>query len=161
MVKANFFKAIGAGILLYRALTYIGGQRRLYNTSEIQVNRLIVNRITMDGVEFSLDTTLNNISGGNLRIARINVEVFLEGIKIGNAVSDQLITISPNKATDINFDIVTRFKDLGNLSSKFRDLLQDFTNKKVRLLGTMSIETLPNVYKTINIDTTQKVMDFI
>jgi hypothetical protein len=72
-----------------------------------------------------------------------------------------MIIISPNKATNINFDIVTRFKDLGNLSSKFRDLLQDFTNKKVRLLGTMDIETLPNVYKTINIDTTQKVMDFI
>jgi len=161
VMKANFFKAIGAGLLLYRVITYISEKKRLFNQLRISINALKVRSINKDSVDFVLSLNLENVTGASLKIGMLDFDVFLDGIKIGTARSNDFIELGSHEKTTVQLNVRTLFEDLRTMAAKFRKLLQNFTGKDVRILGTISVETLPNVYKTINIDYKQSVIDFI
>jgi LEA14-like dessication related protein len=161
MVKANFFKAIAVGVLVYRVFQTIGKQRRLIEQYGFRVNYLKVVGIGLDEVKFNLQLNVENTTAATINLGRIDLDVFLDGIKIGRAINDSQINIGGYSNTNVNFDVRTKFKELGAFKNRFLDVIKDFSNKKVRLVGNITVETLPNVYKEVKIDFEQKVIDFI
>jgi len=49
MVKPNFFKAITAGVILYRVFRYIGAQRRLLEAYEFNIRQFNIAGFSADG----------------------------------------------------------------------------------------------------------------
>tara|TARA_R100001460_G_scaffold12946_1_gene29400 strand:- start:44 stop:535 length:492 start_codon:yes stop_codon:yes gene_type:complete len=153
MVKANFFKAIATGVILYRVFRYIGAQKRLMEAYNFNVRQFNVAGFTADGdIKFNIVFEVENRSGAAIKAGLYDFDCFVDNIKIGRAVSNDFVDIQPYSTTAVNFDVRVRPKDLGDVGSVLLDKLGSLGSINVRLVGQFSLETLPNVYKTVPVN---------
>ena len=161
MVKANFFKAIATGVLLFRVIRYIGNQKRLLEAYDFNIRELRLLGFAGGELKFNLVFDVENRSGAAIQAGLFDFDCFIDGIKVGRAVSNDFIDIQPYSISPVNFDIRVRPKDLGALGQKLLDAIGNFGGIKVRLVGQFSIETLPGVYKTVPVDFTDTAQNLL
>ena len=79
MVKPNFFKAIAAGVLLFRVARYIGNQKRLLEQWDYKVKALRL--VGFDGFDLKLDLVFDliNRSAASLNAGMFDFDVFVDG----------------------------------------------------------------------------------
>lgn len=160
MVKPNFFKAITAGVILYRVFKYIGVQRRLLEAYDFNVKQFNIEGFTLEGdIKFNIVFELVNRSGAAIKAGLFDFDCFVDNIKVGRAVSNDFVNIQPYATGAVAFDVRVRPKDLGTLGQELIKKFQSITGTKVRLVGQFSIETLPNVYKTVPVDFSDTVFN--
>jgi len=164
MVKANFFKAIATGVLLFRVIRYIGNKKRLLEAYDFNIRELRLLGFAGGELKFNLVFDVENRSGAAIKAGLFDFDCFIDGIKVGRAVSGGsrvFIDIQPYSISPVNFDIRVRPKDLGALGQKLLDAIGNFGGIKVRLVGQFSIETLPGVYKTVPVDFTDTAQNLL
>ena len=88
-------------------------------------------------------------------------DCFIDGIKVGRAVSNDFIDIQPYSISPVNFDVRVRPKDLGALGQKLLNAIGNFGGIQIRLVGQFSIETLPGVYKNVPVDFTDTAQNLL
>lgn len=153
MVKPNFFKAITAGVILYRVFRYIGAQRRLLEAYDFNIKQFNIEGFTPDGdIKFNVVFELVNRSGATIKAGLFDFDCFVDNIKVGRAVSNEFVDIQPYATSAVSFDVRVRPKELGALGKQLIKRLQNIGGTKVRLVGQFSLETLPGVYKTVPVD---------
>lgn len=160
MVKPNFFKAIAAGVILYRVFRYIGAQRRLLEAYDFNIKQFNIEGFTPDGdIKFNVVFELVNRSGAAIKAGLFDFDCFVDNIKVGRAVSNEFVDIQPYATSAVSFDVRVRPKELGALGKELIKRLQNIGSTKVRLVGQFSIETLPGVYKTVPVDFSDTVFN--
>jgi len=160
MVKPNFFKAITAGVILYRVFRYIGAQRRLLEAYDFNIRQFNIVGFSADGdIKFNVVFELVNRSGAAIKAGLFDFDCFVDNIKVGRAVSNDFVDIQPYATSAVSFDVRVRPKDLGALGQDLLNKLQNLGSTKVRLVGQFSLETLPGVYKTVPVDFTDTVFN--
>ena len=121
-----------------------------YNFNVRQFN---VAGFTADGdIKFNIVFEVENRSGAAIKAGLYDFDCFVDNIKIGRAVSNDFVDIQPYSTTAVNFDVRVRPKDLGDVGSVLLDKLGSLGSINVRLVGQFSLETLPNVYKTVPVN---------
>ena len=161
MVKPNFFKAIAAGVILFRVFKYIGNQKRLLEQWDYKVKALRL--VGFDGFDLKLDLVFDliNRSAASLNAGMFDFDVYVDGIRIGRAISNDFIDIQPYKTTTVNFDLRVRPKDLGTAGPQLLQALQKAGDLKIKLTGSFSLETLPGIYKTVPVNYEDTVQNII
>lgn len=149
MVKANFFQAIAAGVLLYRAFKYIGAQKRSIEGYEVSVKKFGLNRIDLNEIDFNVMLEFTNKSGAAVTVGNFDFDVLVNGLRLGRIKSNEFIKLNSYATSFIPFNLRVFLKDLGANSAKLFDLLQEKPNFNIKLVGQFQVETLPGVYKTI------------
>jgi len=161
MVKANFFKAIATGVILLRVLRYIGNQQRLVEAYVYNIRELRLLGFSGGELKFNLLFDVENRSGAAIKAGLFDFDCFIDGIRVGRAVSNDFIDIQPYSISPVSFDIRVRPKDLGALGQKLLDAVGNFGGINVRLVGQFSIETLPGVYKNVPVDFTDTAQNLL
>jgi hypothetical protein len=161
MVKANFFKAIATGLILLRVLRYIGNQQRLVEAYVYNIRELRLLGFSGGELKFNLLFDVENRSGAAIKAGLFDFDCFIDGIRVGRAVSNDFIDIQPYSISPVSFDIRVRPKDLGALGQKLLDAVGNFGGINVRLVGQFSIETLPGVYKNVPVDFTDTAQNLL
>ena len=161
MVKANIFKALATGVLLYRVFRYIGSQKRLLDAYDFNIRELRLLGLGGGELKFNLVFDVNNRSGAAIKAGLFDFDCFIDGIKVGRAVSNDFIDIQPYYISPVNFDVRVRPKDLGALGQKLLNAIGNFGGIQIRLVGQFSIETLPGVYKNVPVDFTDTAQNLL
>lgn len=161
MVKPNFFRAIAAGVILYRVVRYIGNQKRLLEQWDYKVKALRL--VGFDGFDLKLDLVFDviNRSAASLSAGMFDFDVYLDGIRIGRAISNNFVDIKPYETTTVNFDLRVRPKDLGSQGKDLLKALQKAGDLKIKLAGNFSLETLPGMYKTVPVNYEDSIRNLI
>lgn len=152
MVKPNFFKAIAAGVILFRVIRHIGNQRRLLEQWDYKVRSLRLVGFAGGELRFNLDFELDNRTGANLSAGLFDFDVFVDGVKIGRAISNNFVDIQPYSTSAVNFDLRVRPKDLGAAGQKLVQAIDQIGKVNMKLVGSFSMQTLPGIYKTVPVN---------
>ena len=161
MVKANFFKAIAAGVILYRVVKYIGQQKRSIESWNYRIKGFSLVRIDLHSIEFEIILDVMNKSGAAIRAGMFDLDVILEGIKVGRINSNDFFEIKPHSNTAIPFRLKVYLKDLGTNRSRLINMLQSNPNFKIELNGNFQVETLPGLYKAVPVDYETRISNLI
>lgn len=154
MVKANFFKAIATGVIVWRVFKYIGVQKRLLETWDYNIRELRLVGFGGGELKFQLAFDFYNNSGAQIRAGLFDFDVYIDGTRIGRAINNDFVDIQPYSTIPVYFDLRVRPSDLGAAGKNLMNSINKIGDVKVRLVGRFSTETLPGVYKTIPVDFT-------
>ena len=154
MVKPNFFKALAAGVIVWRVFKYIGNQKRLLETWDYNIESLRLMGFQAGTLKFKLTFDVINNSGATIRAGLFDFDVFLDGIRVGRAINNDFVDVQPYSTTPVNFDLRVTPKELKTGGQKVMESINKIGDIKVRLLGRFSTETLPDVYKVVPVDFT-------
>ena len=154
MVKPNFFKALVAGVIVWRVFEYIGKQKRLLETWDYNIQSLRLMGFQAGTLKFKLTFDVINNSGATIRAGLFDFDVFLNGIRVGRAINNDFVDVQPYSTTPVNFDLRVTPKELKTGGQKVMESINKIGDIKVRLLGRFSTETLPDVYKVVKVDFT-------
>ena len=95
MVKANFFKAFAAGVILYRVIKYIGQQKRLVEEFGYTLKRFNLSKVDLNALEFNIILGIDNKSAGSIKVGKIDLDVILGGLDLGRIKQGIPIKIDP------------------------------------------------------------------
>ncbi len=154
MVKPNFFKALAAGVIVWRVFKYIGNQKRLLETWDYNIQSLRLMGFQAGTLKFKLTFDVINNSGATIRAGLFDFDVFLDGIRVGRAINNDFVDVQPYSTTPVNFNLRITPKELKTGGQKVMDSINKIGDIKVRLLGRFSTETLPGIYKVVPVDFT-------
>jgi hypothetical protein len=154
MVKPNFFKALAAGVIVWRVFKYIGTQKRLLETWDYNIQSLRLMGFQAGTLKFKLTFDVINNSGATIRAGLFDFDVFLDGIRVGRAINNDFVDVQPYSTTPVNFDLRVTPKELKTGGQKVMESINKIGDIRVRLLGRFSTETLPDVYKVVPVDFT-------
>lgn len=161
MVKPNFFKALAAGVIVWRVFEYIGKQKRLLETWDYNIQSLRLTGFQAGILKFKLTFDIINNSGATIHAGLFDFDVFLDGIRVGRAINNEFVDVQPYSTTPVNFDLRVTPSELKTGGQKLMESINKIGDIKVRLLGRFSTETLPEVYKTINVDFTDTARNLV
>lgn len=161
MVKPNFFKAIAAGVVLFRVFKYIGNQKRLLEQWDYKIKTFKLSGFDGFELKFNLSLELDNRSGANLSAGMFDFDVFVDGIRIGRAISNDFVDIQPYSTSVVNFDLRVRPKDLQQAGKKLLDIVMNAPGVKIKIVGAFSMETLPGIYKSIPVNYEDTVINIL
>jgi LEA14-like dessication related protein len=154
MVKANFFKAIATGVIVWRVFKYIGAQKRLLETWDYNIRELRLVGFGGGELKFQMAFDFYNNSGASIRAGLFDFDVYIDGTRIGRAINNDFVDIQPYSTIPVYFDLRVRPHDLGAAGQNLMNSINKIGDVKVRLVGRFSTETLPGVYKTVPVDFT-------
>lgn len=161
MVKPNFFKAIAAGVVLFRVFKYIGNQKRLLEQWDYKIKAFKLTGFDGFELKFNLTLELDNRSGASLSAGMFDFDVFVDGIRIGRAISNDFVDIQPYSTSAVNFDLRVRPKDLKQAGKKLLDIVMNAPGVKIKIVGGFSMETLPGVYKQVPVNYEDTVINIL
>jgi LEA14-like dessication related protein len=161
MVKPNFFKAIAAGVVLFRVFKYIGNQKRLLEQWDYKIKAFKLSGFDGFELKFTLSLELDNRSGASLSAGMFDFDVFVDGIRIGRAISNDFVDIQPYSTSAVNFDLRVRPKDLKQAGKKLLDIVMNAPGVKIKIVGGFSMETLPGVYKQVPVNYEDTVINIL
>lgn len=147
-VKPNFFKAIGVGLLLWRAWEYFRSQSRLLDQWDWAVKsvRLITLGKTIE-MELVLDITNN--SNLNASMTAIDIDVYLDGKNVGRAQSSDVFYFGPYATNPLRL----RFRTSGsNLLFVVKQMISKGIGIPVWLKGDAKAETVAGVFVPVPVD---------
>ena len=83
-LKPNFFQAIAALTLAYQAFKYIKRQASLLEKWDYDILGVRLMGVTKDFLDLQIELELKNPSAVSLTVSEFEMDVYLDGIKIGN-----------------------------------------------------------------------------
>jgi len=161
MVKANFFKAIATGVIVWRVFRYIGGQKRLLETWDYNIREFRLVGFGGGEIKFQMAFDFYNNSGASIRAGLFDFDVYIDGTRIGRAINNDFVDIQPYSTIPVYFDLRVKPSDLGTAGQNLLNSINKIGDVNVRLVGRFSSETLPGIYKTIPVDFTDTVSNLI
>ena len=161
MVKANFFKAFAAGVILYRVIKYIGQQKRLVEEFGYTLKRFNLSKVDLNALEFNIILGIDNKSAGSIKVGKIDLDVILGGLDLGRIKQGIPIKIDPYTMGEAKFRLRVPLKDLGAKAQDLLKLVYRTRNLSVELNGEFEVETFPNTFKTVPVNFKSTVREIL
>jgi LEA14-like dessication related protein len=83
-LKPNFFQAIAALTLAYQAWRYIKRQKSLLEKWKYDILAVRLLGVTKDYLDLQVELELQNPSAVSLTVSEFEMDVYIDGIKVGN-----------------------------------------------------------------------------
>jgi LEA14-like dessication related protein len=158
-LKPNFFQAIAAITLAYQAFKYIRRQASLLEKWDYNILGVRLMGVTKDFLDLEIELELKNPSAVSLTVSEFAMDVYIDGIKVGNTAKQGQYSI-PKYGSDIfSFNVRAYYKTLGPLLGVLISKIGKIDQVQVRLKGQVYIQTVPGVFAPVPFDITDTAIN--
>ena len=158
-LKPNFFQAIAALTLAYQAFRYIKRQAALLEKWDYDILAVRLMGVTKDFLDLQIELELKNPSAVSLTVSEFEMDVYLDGIKIGNTAKRGQYTIPKYGSNLLTFNVRAYYKQLGPALGVLISKIGKINEVKVRLKGKLYVQTVPGVFAPVPFDITDTAMN--
>ena len=158
-LKPNFFQAIAALTLAFQAFKYIKRQAALLEKWDYSILGVRLMGVTKDYLDLQLELELKNPSAVSLTVSEFEMDVYLDGIKIGNTAKRGEYTIPKYGSNLLTFNVRAYYKQLGPALGVLISKIGKINEVKVRLKGKLYVQTVPGVFAPVPFDITDTAIN--
>lgn len=158
-IKPNFFNAVAVAVLAWRVFEYAKTQYRLLQKWDYQIIGTRIKTITPQYLDVELKMEIKNLSGISLTVADFDMDVFVDGVKIGSAQKRDAYEIPKYGTNDLTFNVRSYFAQVGPAIRKVLARLSAPGETPVRLKGRFMMETVPGVFVPVPFDFTDNALN--
>jgi LEA14-like dessication related protein len=158
-LKPNFFQAIAALTLAYQAFRYIKRQAALLEKWDYDILAVRLLGVTKDFLDLQIELELKNPSAVSLTVSEFNMDVYLDGIKVGNTAKRGMYEIPKYGSDVLTFNVRAFYKTLGPLLGVLISKIGKIDQVQVRLKGQLYVQTVPGVFAPVPFDITDSALN--
>lgn len=158
-IKPNFFNAVAVALLAWRVFEYAKKQYRLLQKWDYQIIGTRIKTITPQYLDVELKMEIKNLSGISLTVADFDMDVFVDGVKIGSAQKRDAYEIPKYGTNELTFNVRSYFAQVGPAIRKVLARLSAPGETPVRLKGRFMMETVPGVFVPVPFDFTDNALN--
>ena len=158
-LKPNFFQAIAALTLAYQAFRYIKRQAALLEKWDYNILGVRLMGVTKDFLDLQIELELKNPSAVSLTVSEFQMDVYLDGIKIGNTAKQGKYSIPKYGSDILTFNVRAYYKQLGPALGVLISKIGQLNAVQVRLKGQVYIQTVPGVFAPVPFDITDSAIN--
>ena len=158
-LKPNFFQAIAALTLAYQAFKYIRRQAALLEKWDYNILAVRLMGVTKDFLDLQIELELKNPSAVSLTVSEFNMDVYLDGIKVGNTAKRGMYEIPKYGSDVLTFNVRAYYKTLGPLLGVLISKIGKIEQVQVRLKGKLYVQTVPGVFAPVPFDITDSALN--
>jgi LEA14-like dessication related protein len=158
-LKPNFFQAIAALTLAYQAFKYIRRQASLLEKWDYSILGVRLMGVTKDFLDLQIELELKNPSAVSLTVSQFEMDVYLDGIKIGNTAKQGQYSIPKYGSDVLTFNVRAYYKTLGPLLGVLISKIGKIEQVQVRLKGQLYVQTVPGVFAPVPFDITDSALN--
>jgi LEA14-like dessication related protein len=158
-LKPNFFQAIAALTLAFQAFKYIKRQAALLEKWDYNILGVRLMGVTKDFLDLQIELELKNPSAVSLTVSEFTMDVYLDGIKIGNTAKQGQYSIPKYGSDILTFNVRAFYKTLGPALGVLISKIGQLNAVQVRLKGQVYIQTVPGVFAPVPFDITDSAIN--
>ena len=158
-LKPNFFQAIAALTLAYQAWRYIKRQKSLLEKWNYDILAVRLLGVTKDYLDLQVELELQNPSAVSLTVSEFEMDVYIDGIKVGNTGKKGQYMIPKYGKNVLQFQVRVNYKALGPSLAVLISKIGKIDEVRVRLAGRMYVETVPGVFAPVPFDITDNALN--
>jgi len=158
-LKPNFFQAIAALTLVYQAYKYIKRQAALLEKWDYSILGVRLMGVTKDFLDLQLEIEIKNPSAVSLTVSEFAMDVYLDGIKIGNTAKQGEYSIPKYGSNIFTFNVRAYYKQLGPALGVLISKIGQLNSVQVRLKGKLYVQTVPGVFAPVPFDITDTAIN--
>ena len=158
-LKPNFFQAIAALTLAFQAFKYIKRQAALLEKWDYDILAVRLLGVTKDFLDLQIELELKNPSAVSLTVSEFEMDVYLDGIKVGNTGKRGIYDIPKYGSNILTFNVRAFYKTLGPLLGVLISKIGKIEQVQVRLKGQVYIQTVPGVFAPVPFDITDSALN--
>ena len=158
-LKPNFFQAIAALTLAFQAFKYIRRQAALLEKWDYDILAVRLLGVTKDFLDLQIELELKNPSAVSLTVSEFEMDVYLDGIKVGNTAKRGMYEIPKYGSNILTFNVRAFYKTLGPLLGVLISKIGKIEQVQVRLKGQVYIQTVPGVFAPVPFDITDSALN--
>ena len=158
-LKPNFFQAIAALTLAYQAYKYIRRQAALLEKWDYDILAVRLLGVTKDFLDLQIELELKNPSAVSLTVSEFTMDVYLDGIKVGNTAKRGMYEIPKYGSDVLTFNVRAFYKTLGPLLGVLISKIGKIDQVQVRLKGQLYVQTVPGVFAPVPFDITDSALN--
>ena len=158
-LKPNFFQAVAALTLAFQAFKYIKRQAALLEKWDYSILGVRLMGVTKDFLDLQIELELKNPSAVSLTVSEFEMDVYLDGIKIGNTAKRGEYTIPKYGSNLLTFNVRTYYKQIGPALGVLISKIGNINEVKVRLKGKLYVQTVPGVFAPVPFDITDTAIN--
>ena len=158
-LKPNFFQAIAALTLAYQAWRYIKRQKSLLEKWKYDILAVRLLGVTKDYLDLQVELELQNPSAVSLTVSEFEMDVYIDGIKVGNTGKKGQYMIPKYGKNVLQFQVRAYYKALGPSLAVLISKIGKIDEVRVRLAGRMYVETVPGVFAPVPFDITDNALN--
>jgi LEA14-like dessication related protein len=158
-LKPNFFQAIAALTLAYQAFKYIRRQASLLEKWDYNILGVRLMGVTKDFLDLQIELELKNPSAVSLTVSEFAMDVYLDGIKVGNTAKQGQYSIPKYGSDVLSFNVRAYYKTLGPLLGVLISKIGKIEQVQVRLKGKLYVQTVPGVFAPVPFDITDSALN--
>lgn len=158
-IKPNFFQAVAAVTLAYQAYKYITRQKKLLEKWDYEILAVRLLGVTKDFLDLQIEMEIQNPSAVSLTVSEFDMDVYIEGIKVGNTGKKGQYTIPKYGKNVLQFQVRAYYKALGPSLAVLISKIGKIDEVRVRLAGRMYVETVPGVFAPVPFDITDNALN--
>jgi LEA14-like dessication related protein len=158
-LKPNFFQAIAALTLAYQAFKYIRRQASLLEKWDYSILGVRLMGVTKDFLDLQIELELKNPSAVSLTVSEFTMDVYLDGIKVGNTAKQGQYSIPKYGSDLLTFNVRAYYKTLGPLLGVLISKIGKIEQVQVRLKGQLYVQTVPGVFAPVPFDITDSALN--
>lgn len=158
-IKPNFFNAVAVAVLAWRVFEYAKKQYRLLQKWDYEILGTRIKTITPQYIDIEIKMQVKNLSGISLTVADFDMDVFVDGVKIGAAQKREAYTIPKYGTNDLVFNVRSYLKQFGPALSRVLPRLTAPGETQIRMKGRFMMETVPGVFVPVPFDITDNALN--
>ena len=158
-LKPNFFQAIAALTLAYQAYKYIRRQAALLEKWDYNILAVRLMGVSKDYLDLQLELELKNPSAVSLTVSEFEMDVYMDGIKVGNTAKRGIYDIPKYGSNILTFNVRAFYKTLGPLLGVLISKIGKIEQVQVRLKGKLYVQTVPGVFAPVPFDITDTALN--
>ena len=158
-LKPNFFQAVAALTLAYQAYKYIKRQAALLEKWDYDILAVRLLGVTKDFLDLQIELELKNPSAVSLTVSEFEMDVYLDGIKVGNTAKRGMYEIPKYGSDVLTFNVRAYYKTLGPLLGVLISKIGKIDQVQVRLKGQLYVQTVPGVFAPVPFDITDSALN--
>jgi LEA14-like dessication related protein len=158
-LKPNFFQAIAALTLAFQAFKYIKRQAALLEKWDYDILAVRLLGVTKDFLDLQIELELKNPSAVSLTVSEFEMDVYLDGIKVGNTAKRGMYEIPKYGSDVLTFNVRAYYKTLGPLLGVLISKIGKIEQVQVRLKGKLYVQTVPGVFAPVPFDITDSALN--
>ena len=158
-LKPNFFQAIAALTLAYQAFRYIRRQASLLEKWDYSILGVRLMGVTKDFLDLQIELELKNPSAVTLTVSEFTMDVYLDGIKVGNTAKQGQYSIPKYGSDVLTFNVRAFYKKLGPALGVLISKIGKIDAVQIRLKGQLYVQTVPGVFAPVPFDITDSAIN--
>jgi len=145
--------------LAYQAFKYIRRQAALLEKWDYSILGVRLMGVTKDFLDLQIELELKNPSAVSLTVSEFNMDVYLDGIKVGNTAKRGMYEIPKYGSDVLTFNVRAFYKTLGPLLGVLISKIGKIDQVQVRLKGQLYVQTVPGVFAPVPFDITDSALN--